>query len=61
LQRLAFVLGQQVEQDPELRPVLELAAHQLQSAGVQRADQLLVGEAEKVLQGLGGVGGGWWD
>jgi hypothetical protein len=46
-------VGEQVEQDRQLRPVLELAAQQLQRAGVERADQLLVGEAEEVLQVLG--------
>ena len=46
-------VGEQVEQDRQLGPVVELAGEQLQRAGVERADQLLVGEAEQVLQLLG--------
>jgi len=43
-------LGQQVEQDGQLGPVVELAADQLERIGVQRGQQLLVGEAEELLQ-----------
>jgi hypothetical protein len=43
-------LGEQVEQDRQLGPVVELAADQLERLGVERRQQLLVGEAEQLLQ-----------
>ena len=48
--RALLGLAQQVEQDAQLGPVVELAAEQLQRARVERPDQLLVGEPEQVLQ-----------
>jgi hypothetical protein len=43
-------LGEQVEQDRQLGPVVELAADQLERLCVERRQQLLVGQSEELLQ-----------
>jgi hypothetical protein len=43
-------VGEQVEQDLQLGPVVELAAQQLQRGRVERPDQLLVAEPEELLE-----------
>ena len=48
-------VGEQIEQDAELGPVVELAAEQLERARVERPDQLLVRQAEELLQLLRAV------
>jgi len=43
-------LGQQVEQDRQLGAMVEVAADQVERIGVERREQLLVGEAEQLLE-----------
>jgi hypothetical protein len=43
-------LGEEIEQDRQLGPVVELAADQVQRLGVERRQQLLVAQAEELLQ-----------
>jgi hypothetical protein len=52
-------LREQLEQDWELGLVLELSADQLERIRVQRGQQLLVGEAEQLLQ-VGGLQNSWF-
>jgi len=47
-------LGQEVEQDRQLGLVLELARDDRERVGVECAQQLLVAQAEQLLQALGG-------
>ncbi|MET0603700.1 MAG: hypothetical protein ABW167_17080 [Baekduia sp.] len=53
---LRGLLGQR-EQDRQLRLVVELAAEDAERVGVEDRQQLVVGEAEPVLQQGGGGGG----
>jgi hypothetical protein len=46
---LLLRVGEQIEQDRQLGAVLELPRQELERAGVQRPDELLVGEAQEVL------------
>jgi DNA-binding transcriptional regulator/RsmH inhibitor MraZ len=47
--RALLGVAEEIEQDRQLRPVLELPAEQLERARVERPDQLLVGEPEERL------------
>jgi hypothetical protein len=44
------VLGQQVEQDRQLRLVVEVTRDELEGVGVERREQLLVAEAQQLLK-----------
>ena len=44
------MLGQQVEQDRQLRLVIEVAGDELERVGVERREQLLVAEAQQLLE-----------
>jgi hypothetical protein len=44
------VLGQQVEQDRQLRLVVEITRDELERVGVERREQLLVAEAQQLLK-----------
>ena len=46
-------LGEQVEQDRQLGPVVELPGEQRQRVGVEHGAELVVGQAEQVHQALG--------
>ena len=48
-------LGQEVEEDWQLRPVLELAREQRQRVDVQQRAQLVLGEAEQIEQASGAL------
>ena len=50
LRRRVLVLLQQVEQDRQLRLVIEVARDDLERIGVEDRQQLVVGEAEPVLE-----------
>jgi hypothetical protein len=47
------VLGDQVEQDRQLGLVLEITGDDLERAGVEDGQQLVVGEPEQVLKPRG--------
>ena len=47
------MLFEQVEQDPQLGPVVEVVADQAQRVGVEDLQQLVVGEAEPLLEVAG--------
>jgi hypothetical protein len=52
LQGALVVLGQQVEQDRQLRLVIELAGDDGERIGVEDREQLLVGQAQQLLQAV---------
>jgi hypothetical protein len=46
------VLGQQVEKDRQLRLVIEVAADHLERLGVENREQLVVAQAQQLLQAV---------
>ena len=50
LQRGVVVLGQQVEQDRQLGLVVEVAGDDLERVGVEDGEQLVVAQAQQLLQ-----------
>jgi hypothetical protein len=58
--RALLGLGQQVEQDRQLGLVVELRADQLERIRVQGGEELLVGEAQQLLEVRGAAGQKSW-
>jgi hypothetical protein len=52
LQAALIVLRQQVEQDRQLRLVIEVAADHLERLGVENREQLVVAQAQQLLQAV---------
>src|SRR4051812_45998928 len=60
--RLLLGVGEQVEEDRELWPVIEVTGDHREGVGTQHRQELLVGESEQLLQprGAGRAQSGWF-
>ena len=50
------MVGQRIEQDRQLRLVIEVAGDNLEWVGVEHGEQLVVGQPQSLLQAVGGHG-----